>query len=284
MQYIPIFVASTGRAGSTLTMKIMASHPQILVRSLFPYETRTSQYYYICHLQGIEWVNFTPLKLGGIEYRPFQGNDKESSLWSQKQEQKKLEEYGINLTEEYYHFVAEQEHKPQAKSFAEKLVGLPLVKQMIDSLKEYKIIFLQRDPRDTFFSIKSFNKKRGYVSFGEEQGDRTMFSNLIGFYKQYQQLQKSLNKESYINLKYEDLLTEKMATISKLFQSLNVDYSDRQVLDTIKYAFAESPESFQHQTSSSIQGSLSRWKQEADDRTLKMFASFHDELQQIGYK
>lgn len=284
MQYTPIFVASTGRAGSTLTMKILASHPHIVVRSLFPYETRSSQYYYICHTKGDKWVDFAPLNLDNIEYRPFQQNDKKSLLWSQRQKQRNLEKYGLNLTQRYYRFVAKRENKPQAKKFAEKLIGLPLIKQMSSLLTEYKIIFIQRDPRDTFFSIKSFNKQRGYLSFGEEGGDRTLFINLINFYKHSEQLQKNLDEKNYMNLKYENLLGEKMSTISKLFQDLNVDWGDRQVKTTIEDAFAESPESTQHQTSSTIQSSVSRWKQEADELTLEMFASFQDDLQQIGYE
>ena len=283
MKHRPILVASTGRAGSTLLMKVLASHPEIIVRSLFPYETRASQYYYICNFEEMDTANFNPINWNGIEYRPFQGNDKKSAFWSQQQTQKGWEKQQVNLSDEYYSFVAELEDKPLAKSFAEKLVGLSLVEPMINSFPESKVIFLQRDPRDTFFSVKSFNQKRGYVSFGEEKGEATLFTNIISFYKYSQKLKKTLSQVNYINLKYEQLVTEKMATISQLFNSLDVDNSDRQVLAAIKYAFAESPESLKHKTSTNVSASMSRWKREADDQVLEIFASFQKDLEQIGY-
>ncbi len=282
MKYKPILVASTGRAGSTLLMKILASHPEISVRSLFPYETRASQYYYICDREGINPTEFAPVTWNNFEYRPFQANDKQSTLWSQKQ--KSLEQQPeANLSEAYYSFVSGIENKAQVKYFAEKLVGLSLVKPMINWFTASKIIFLKRDPRDTFFSIKSFNKKRGYLSFGEQQGESALLANIIGFYKHSQKIKQSLDRDKDLDLEYEQLITKKMATISQLFQALNLDYSDRQVLSTIENAFAESPETLKHKTSSDLHHSMSRWKREADKRILEIFASFEKDFEQIGY-
>lgn len=282
MKYRRILVASTGRAGSTLLMKILASHSEIVVRSLFPYETRASQYYYLANQKKVKMIDFAPITWNNTEYRPFQANDRQSTLWSQQQTTPNNQQ-SDHFSEAYYSFVSELENKPLAKCFAEKLIGLSLVKPMIDSFSETKVVFLQRDPRDTFFSIKSFNKKRGYLSFGEQQGEHALFANIIGFYKHCQRLRKTLNQENYINIKYENLVTEKMATISQLFKKLDMDNSERQVLAAIEYAFAESPESLNHKTSNNVSASMSRWKLEADEPVLEIFASFKKELELMNY-
>ena len=273
MKFKPIFLSSTGRAGSTLLMKILSCHSQIAVRTLFPHETRASQYYYLSHLQEQKKPTFLPLKLNGIEYRPFQGNDKESIAWSNKHRNVVIEGNGANLTEDYYRFVSKIENKPQASCFAEKLIGLPLVKQMVQDFKESQVIFLRRDPRDTFFSIKSFNKKRGFFSFGEEAGDEVMFSRLMSYYQGTINFAKSLDSRAVI-VRYEDLINSKHDTILYLFKSLELDYSKQQIAQVIDSAFEESKEVEFHRTTNKQKSSLARWKRESKDESLAIFNKF----------
>jgi hypothetical protein len=283
MEYNPIFVASTGRAGSSLMMKILAAHPEIIVRSLFPYEARSYQYAYIHSIEQKNVANLPYINWEGIEYRLFQGNDQESLAWSQQLKLEKGFQLPLDLVDKYYHFVSQVEEKTEAKFFAEKLVGLPLVKKIITTINNYKIVFIQRDPRDTFFSIKSFNKKRGFLSFGEGQGDKNLFANLVSYYKICEQFKQKLTPDKYIDVKYEQIIANKITQTAKLYSQLEVGSGDREILRAIKYAFAESPESLEHKTSSDIQSSLSRWKQEADQSTLDLFATYQEDLVQMGY-
>ncbi len=283
MKFKPIFLSSSGRAGSTLLMKILSCHSQIAIRTLFPYETRASQYYYLSHLQNQESSLFLPLKLDGIEYRPFQGNDKQSIAWSDQHREIVLEENGVNLIEHYYHFVSKIENKPQALCFAEKLIGLPLVKQMAIHFKDSKVIFLRRDPRDTFFSIKSFNKKRGFMSFGEEAGDEVMFSRLISYYKGTMKFAESLGSRAVI-LHYENLISSKHDTLVYLFKSLGLDYSEPQIAEIIDTAFEESKEVAFHRTTNEEKSSLARWKQEVNQDILSVFNKYENVLDVLGYQ
>lgn len=284
MKYRPIFIASTGRAGSTLLMKILASHPEIVVRTLFPYETRAAQYYYIADREQINITNFAPIVWNNTEYRPFQGNDTQSHLWSQKQTSLD-NQHPQESFEAYYSFVNKLESKNQlsASNFAEKLIGLSLIRPMLASFPQTKIVFLSRDPRDTFFSIKSFNKKRGYLSFGEEHGDFVLFNNIINFYKHCRNMQDKLEKRSYISIKYEDLIGSKTTTTYKLFESLDLEITNSRVVDIVDNAFTDSSKSLQHKTTSNAQSSIARWKQETDKEILEMFEQFENSIVEVGY-
>lgn len=283
MNFKPIFLASTGRAGSTLMMKVLSLHRQILARQIFPYEARAFQYYYLCDRQGEKHPTFLPIKLENVEYRPFQGNDKESVIWSEKNTSLVVEEYGANLTEKYYRFVSEIEEKPEAMSFVEKAIGLDLIKSITQFFHESQVIFLRRDPRDTFFSIKSFNQKRGFLSFGEEAGDEAMFSGLISYYKETIIFAKTLGARA-ITIRYEDLISSKDETLSCLFKKLKLDYSNLQINNLVNSAFDLTKEVKNHRTTEGEKTSLARWKREANSETIEMFEKFKDVINTLGYE
>lgn len=65
MRYNPIFVVSTGRSGSSMLMRLFSFHPQILVRSVFPYESRAFQNYYLASRNGLSHADFSPIEFKG---------------------------------------------------------------------------------------------------------------------------------------------------------------------------------------------------------------------------
>ena len=283
MKYQPLFIASTGRAGSTLMMRILSCHPQILIRTLFPYETRAAQYYYISSLQEPKLTSFLPVKFKNAEYRPFNSKlDPKSLAWSEKYNNLDLGNNGENITSKYYNFLSEIENKSEAIYYAEKTIGLSLMKEITQSLENSKVIFLQRDPRDIFFSIKSFNAKRGSLTFGEEDGDEALFSRLITFYKVSIKLMETL-KERAIVIRYEDIMVNNYETLLWLFKKLGLNHKQELINSIIDSAFLLDNNTKQHCTTSKGESSVSRWKQNANNRYLEIFDEFKNTLEILGY-
>ena len=283
MNLQPLFLASTGRAGSTLMMKILSHHPGIAVRTIFPYEIRAAQYYYIFANHNSDDVSlFSPIKFKNAQFRAFLNKDTESIAWTEEQEFVELEENGVNLIDKYYSFVSTIEDKPNAKYFAEKCIGLNLVRQMSSSFPSSKIIFLRRDPRDTFFSAKSFNAKRGSLKFGEQNGDEAMFQNIVSFYEKSIKFVRVL-KDRAVIVKYENLLNNKKETLSKLFKSLELDYAENTIKDIIDSAFIATKETDKHRTTTEEKNSISRWEREASSEDLAIFNKSQDTLTLLDY-
>jgi len=283
MKYQSLFIASTGRAGSTLMMRILSCHPEILIRTLFPYETRAAQYYYVSSLQEPKSPIFLPIKFKNAEYRPFNSKlDPDSIAWSQNYNNIDLGNNGEQITNEYYNFLSEIENKSEAIYYAEKTIGLSLMKEITQSLNNSKVIFLQRDPRDTFFSIKSFNAKRGSLTFGEEDGDEALFSRLITFYKVSIKLIETL-KERAVVIRYEDIMTNNYETLLLLFKKLGLNHQEELINSIVNSAFLVDKNTKQHCTTSKDESSISRWIQNANSEHLAIFDEFKKTLKVLGY-
>jgi hypothetical protein len=278
----PILLASTGRSGSSLVMKILSLHPQIIIRSLFPYETRSFQYYFSASQQTEKQMNFSYLKYLGVEYAPCQQDDEESLDWQHQHKSHLVADDHCSIAFDYYKFVTKLESKESPVFFAEKAIGLDLTEQIIKSFPESRIIFLKRDPRDTFFSVKSFNQKRGFVSFGEEAGDVTMLQNLVDFCIHAQKIISNLDGRG-TEIQYETLINYPQDTIKNLLQYLQLDCNPTLVEEISNKAFIDDRTTIDHKTQHNAQDSINRWKQEINDSYQTIFKQFHKQLELIGY-
>ncbi len=288
MNWNPIYLFSSGRSGSTLTMKILSLHPEILVRSLFPYETRASQYYYLCYKHGHKQISFSPVKLKNTEYRPFLLKDKDSITWSSSQLTKELGDFGSNFIEDYYSFLSQLEEKRGASYFAEKTIGLHLLKLILEDFPSSKVVFLYRDPRDIFFSAKSFNKRlrekgRSKSFFGEHRGDHAMYSQIIESLKKAKKLSNSIGSNAF-NVTYEDIIERRNDTIRVMFESLGLEQTEKQIDEILQFAFEENKDTQKHKTTETGKSSIGKWKKESDSETIAMFENFSDDLKYLGYK
>jgi len=278
-----IYVVGSGRCGTTLLLRLLGQHPKIVVRSLFPYETRASQYYYLFKEKNIPQNKlFEPIKdfENNNEYIPFQGDDIYSKKWAKQVYKDKYK--GVlfsGLTESYYEWVAHIEKKSKAIFFAEKAIGIKLIKRIIAAHNNSYVFFLKRDPRDIFFSIKSFNKKRGFKAFGEQEGEKVMFANIIKFYIEAQKFVLTNNKS--IVCHYEDIITDPHTAIRNIFSSLKIEPNNDMLNKIVKNAFKDNSHTIFHKTSNL--NSVSRWKNEAGHDDIILFSKYNNEIETLGY-
>ncbi|MDC0435345.1 sulfotransferase domain-containing protein, partial [bacterium] len=155
--------------------------------------------------------------------------------------------------------------------------------QVADSANELldaRSIFLLRDPRDEMVSIKHFNKKRGFHSFGWVDTDtdityaKKMCNNRIKFL--HQMISFTTTNRQY-KIRYEDLIRKGPDEVNKLSEwlGLKLDY---------RTATSDKKIKSRHMTSDSTASSVERWKTELCTEVKELFANeLGEELTQLGY-
>jgi hypothetical protein len=278
-----LLLCSTGRAGSSIAMRILGAHEEILTRYLFPYETRAAQYYYARSLAEQKDNQFSPVKHRGAAYSPFQGGDSQSKQWMDGIE-KSLSGYASaeSLTSAYYDYIANIEGKSNCACVVEKTIGTELGVAMLQDNADYKMLILSRDPRDIFYSVKAFNKKRGYVDFGENLGDDRLFSNLVNFLKRAEEIETAFGERTS-KLRYEDMVTKPCEAFEKVFKWLGVRSDSDYVESIVKSAFGDDENTSNHRTSTDIHESIGRWRKESDPSDRALFTTKQVLLGRYGY-
>ncbi len=279
----PLFLSSSGRSGTTMVMRILSAHPDILVRSIFPYETRMIQYAYLCKQNGKNVFDGQSVNLKQTEYKPFQGNDDLANQWAKRQLNVPLGENGESLAKAFYQAILEEEGKKDPVYVAEKTIGLDLVTELINTFEEACVIALFRDPRDIFCSIKSFNARRGFLSFGEEYGDELLFEFTVSFLKRLKSFSEVYPRVFRVN--YEDLIYNPAESIVQLFSQLNVRTDFSIIENATNSAFHEKTNQIKHHKTSgeNVKNSVDRWRKIEDENIIEIFDRFQDDIKELGY-
>jgi len=143
-----------------------------------------------------------------------------------------------------------------------------------------RAIYLLRDPRDQLVSIKSFNQKRGFNSFGwtENDTDITYCRKLCQRHKQFMQnIIDSENNDTRINVRYEDLIKNGEQEVQRISDWLGVQLN-------YQSAIGNSAIRDVHMTSSDYNASVERWRRELDDDVKEIFyQEIGIELNELGY-
>ena len=149
-----------------------------------------------------------------------------------------------------------------------------------NGLLKARNLFLLRDPRDEMVSIKSFNDKRGFNSFGWLDGDtdisyahkicknrRKFLQNLISF--------EATERRMYI--RYEDLILDGKNQTDRLSCWLDQSLS-------FKQATSNKQIQKKHMTSGTPSASVGRWKKELSSDVQQIFSKeLGSELSELGY-
>ncbi|HEX4872252.1 MAG TPA: sulfotransferase [Nevskiaceae bacterium] len=275
------FICSTGRAGSTLTARVLSSHPAVLARALHPYETRMRQYLQVAR-RGEAAVHFRPLRDGeGPEYVPHQGLDEASAAWCQATQGSR--ESAAVLAERYYREVARVQGVSAPQWVIEKGIGIRLALEILGEDPQARALFLFRDPRDTFFSMKAFNRKAGYEGgFQEDQGEEVMFRNVIGTWRRYKRLVEEFGPGRITRLRYEAIV-QSATPWTEAFRWLAVADDAATVGQAFSTGTRRDAAVELHSTTQSVDASIGRWAQEASEAQRALFDRYAADLVDMGY-
>ena len=199
----PIWLVSSDRSGSNLLLKILDNHSKICSPAMS---------HLIRFADKISSCSLTTQKKKLIINKLFN-----SKLGFWKLKNLKKINFSNNILNYIYH-IFQKEMKLNNKEF--------LFIKEIELYKNYRIIkklsnnprfiFLTRDPRDMALSWKKTPNLRG----GVLRATTLWINNQKGFIN----LRKKLNKEQFINIRYEDLIKNKKTILKKIFDFLSIEY------------------------------------------------------------
>ena len=169
--------------------------------------------------------------------------------------------------------------------------GILLVKETSQSMffKEFKEYFpnfhmvnLIRDPRDNYASIKS-GIKNYYSKMGEDE-----ISSLTStiFRARQDLISAKINKKnnSYLNIKYENLVTKPRATMKRLTEFLQIDYDSCLIEPTI-LGTPYKGNNFSKLLKGIDEGNINNWRKRiSKDECCVIEYFMHDVMNEWGYK
>lgn len=297
--FTPILLTTGGRMGSSMTMKLISSHPEIVTQDRFPYEDKSALFWMraaavlstpadlIRSTRGIEFE----LQRFFIGYSPFFHNtnlpnmNAKAARWARETLPKSCYKFFMSLIDGYYDSVAQDCRKPSAKFFVEKASHGALPSMMRELYPQSKEVFLIRDPRDVVVSIREFNKRRGFDDFGADKFDSDSgFVSYLGGALKGMLVEWTRRRESSFLLRYEDLVAEPEETTRQLFGYIGVPNGSDIVSAALERILSVDDSSRYHITSSSIEHSVGRWKTELPETLREMCnCEFRPFLDHFGY-
>ncbi|ASJ71627.1 sulfotransferase [Granulosicoccus antarcticus] len=279
---VPLMVRTFGRTGSTLLMQILGTNERICFERLYPFEHRYLTYAYnLARMPSLppqmdeQWNNDSMFRcnataVGCLPYGKLNTIDKESLA----------KNLFVSIWKELSHNIKTTQGLPHSEPcfYAEKVPHQ--VADRSNELLNARSIFLLRDPRDEMVSIKQFNIKRGFHSFGWTEDDtdvsyaQKMCRNRIKF---LHHMMSFTTEQHRIRFRYEDLVLKGPEEVSRLSEWLGLD------LD-YQSAISDKSVKSRHMTSKSPAASVERWRAELSEEVKAIFAKeLGDELIQLGY-
>jgi hypothetical protein len=165
---------------------------------------------------------------------------------------------------------------------AEKFIGFEVLRLMkaADTLSAMKPIYLVRDPRDTFISVKKFNEKRGFKGFNDSGDDLSLFDGICNFLRtQVNESRKGNGPLCY----YEDFVNRRSQSVCDLFRYLGLMQPTPDFLKSFWGALGVDGGASKHMTSGSQNASMDRWKSEEFIHFHELFRSREKAIFDIGY-
>jgi hypothetical protein len=293
----PITISCLGRTGTTLLLRLLAAHPQIVVYQRFPFELSAAKYWVHAlkvlaepanyeqsshpdtFLSNLWFVGHNPYYDHGVAADPVQHR-----LMGRRFVER-LAVFMQESIDEWYAAVAESQGRVEAAYFAEK-DGSGHIANLIGELyPKRRELFLVRDFRDMASSVLAFNEKRGFASFGRLEGRtdeeylrEVLRPAVLGLYDEWRQRKKQAHL-----VRYEDLVLKPRETISALLAYLKLEASDRTIAALLDAAFEETPELEWHRTSADARSSIGRWREQGESFGALCEELFREPLVEFGY-
>ena len=173
---------------------------------------------------------------------------------------------------------AKKANVPRPIYYAEKCA--PWLPMYLKDVLPFRVIFLVRDPRDIFLSIKAFNKKRGYPAFGRRrwEGDMAFAKRWVKLIqKRVATVKSELELFKGMLIKYENLIANLHGETTRLGDWLNIRLNTETVEGGVE-------KHRHHITSDNPSLSVERWKREMPPRLRSFLTNeLYEELNYFNY-
>ena len=293
------FVSSpSGRTGTTWIVQLLGQHPHVLAHPPFGVEPRPASYWVEAAMALTEpgsykrmlrpnmdhdrwWLGeWADADRGPIEdplLRRYLGEERsrEIAAWARAQ------------IIDFYRVVAEGQGKADAAVFVEKApMGRLRLELLGDLLPGTREIALFRDPRDTLCSILAYsarNPRAALVSSEPGAHDDYLEELAASFRGLLAECRE--RPEQTLVVRYEDLITDQLSTLTGILDHLEVETSDAIVAAMVDSAARGSDRLERHKTSGeAASASIGRWERDMDPGVRSRSAEiFRDVLADLGY-
>jgi hypothetical protein len=292
----PILVDHTGRDGSTLLMRLLATSPNVAIPGPYPYEKKYFAYLWrwsrlLERRDKSEW--WTYIDLTSLTFESMKSlmgpppwssdliHDQEYSM-SQHMFEAAWSEFSRRATEQ----VRAERGEPDAdvRYYAEKHQDTRLID--LSELPPVRVLVLVRDPRDMYVSFHAFDAKRqseGRLGF---EGARTAPGE-----SEEERLDRFIERErsrmrwiaevegagEFPVLRYEDLVNDLEGQTRRLEELLSITLEPETVAGDAELRN-------RHVSASTPEASVGRWRTELEPELAERFSrELRDELAALGY-
>ena len=252
----PLMLTSLGRTGTTLLMKALTTHPEILVFRRFPYEYSAANYW--VHMLrvlsepanlvesahpdnfhgNLHWVGHNPFHDESVYERPALG------AWIGRTYVEELAAFCQKSIEDWYTTMAHTQAQDTPSYFAEKMwpgFSAVLTWELYPKAKE---VILVRDFRDVACSMLAFDARRNYSNFGRPDGksdEEYIREEVRGYALQMQNSWRSRRDRAHL-VRYEDIILRPVETLTDLLDYLELDRPPQLVDQMLSQATEDLPE------------------------------------------
>lgn len=283
----PCHLVSTGRSGSTHLMKVLGSHPELVISPSFPHEAMQSLWLARrCLLASSAALHtstsdFFGSAQDGLAPSPFLNADVVAPEDLLRLLNRTFLTERARVGEDFKSFYESITSKAaQARFAVEKCPPDWLASLTRDVFPGARSLFLLRDPRDVLASRIGFRLKRGDPEFGFEHGrrDRIGLADLIHDYEAVLACIRATPAGNGLVVRFEDLMLKFDSSMSRIAGHLglaSVEFSSE---------WGNSVESAKHRTAS-VGEEVARWKTVLPtDLTDAVTSNLKSFLTEFGYE
>jgi Sulfotransferase family len=292
----PILVDHTGRDGSTLLMRLLATSPNVAIPGPYPYEKKYFAYLWrwsrlLERRDKSEW--WTHIDLSSLTFepmKPLMGPPPWSSDLIHDREHSMAEHMFQAAWSEFSRRATEQVRAERGTSaadvryYAEKHQDTRLLD--LSELPPLRVLVLVRDPRDMYVSFHAFDAKRQSEGKAAFEGAQTAPGE-----SEEERIQRFIDRErnrmrwiaevegseEFPVVRYEDLVRDLAGQARRLEEWLSIS------LDPDAAASDDDLRKV-HVSASTPEASVGRWRTELDPGLAERFSrEFREELTALGY-
>jgi hypothetical protein len=263
-----VAVCSYGRSGTSVLMKLLRCLG-LTVTGEMPFEDRTTQVAYLRWLAGSMKVSL-----------PSEANQ---AIFAEIVYKSFIDAPEAELLQPKVLAWLDELRAAKSRGLAEKFVGTVVLRSMkgLDDDNYIRPLYLIRDPRDIFISVKRFNEKRGFSSFNDRGDDEQLLRVICGFMREQLRLQRRLGGLVY---KYEQIVGNAREAIFDIHKFAIGGEMHASYLDELEEQFANvSASEVAHMTSDSSAESILRWRNDEHAGYAELFKKFSSSIFEIGY-
>jgi hypothetical protein len=297
----PLLVTSLGRMGTTLLMRMLASHQGIVVYDRPPYEVRGGKYWMHVLKTLASPADTTkrigapmefhqePLAVGG---NPFYSAGftawRQVETWSGSAYIEDLATFCQRSIDGWYRATATAQGEDGAHLvyFAEKHFPDDYPRRLRELYPGAREIFLVRDFRDMIASMRAYNARKGFGDFGRATAvnDRAWLADLSRGVAALRDAWHERGEPGTL-VRYEDLVREPVATLTPLLATLGLDASSSTVTQLVAAAAHDSLALHGHGTTATPESSIGRWRHDLPaDLQVVAVELFGALLSEFGYE